>query len=96
MTSPSIVQPPRPPFGIQVKYRGDQLVVGALWNKWSTPLADVSVQAVDNAGARKRVVTLVFATRSGSTKRHRVAPNVADYTVAWAAAFTAWQQAQSA
>lgn len=88
--------PPRPPLGIQVKYKDDQLVVGALWQKWSAPLATVTVQALDNAGAKKRAVTLVFSTPDGATRRHRVQPNFADHTVAWAAAFNAWQQAVQA
>jgi hypothetical protein len=86
--------PPRPPFGIQVKYRDDQIVVGSLWKKWTAPLASVTVQAVDNAGAKKRVVTLVFSRPDGATRRHRVQPNLADHTTAWAAAFNAWQAAQ--
>lgn len=85
--------PPRPPFGIQVKYRDDQLVVGSLWTKWTAPLTSVTVQAVDNAGAKKRVVTLVFSTPDGRTRRQRVQPNLADYTTAWVAAFQAWQEA---
>jgi hypothetical protein len=85
--------PPRPPLGIQVKYKDDQVVVGSLWQKWTAPLATVTVQAVDNAGAKKRIVTLVFSTPDGRTRRRTVAPNFADQTTAWAAAFNAWQQA---
>ena len=85
--------PPKPPFGIQVKCRDDQIVVGALWQKWTAPLTSVAVQAIENAGAKKRVVTLVFSTPDGRTKRHRVQPNLADHTTAWVAAFNAWQEA---
>jgi hypothetical protein len=85
--------PPRPPLGIQVKLKDDQIVVGSLWQKWAAPLATVTVQALDNAGAKKRVVTLVFSAPDGATRQRRVDPAFADRTVAWAAAFNAWQQA---
>lgn len=86
-------KPPRPPLGIQVKYQDDQLVVGSLWKKWTAQLATVTVQALDNAGAKHRTVTLVLSTPDGATRRHSVQPNFADQTVAWAAAFNVWQQA---
>jgi hypothetical protein len=85
--------PPRPPLGIQIKVKDDQLIAGALWQKWTADLATVTVQAVDNAGAKKRKVTLVLSTPDGRTRRHVFPTAHADRAVAWTAAFNAWQQA---
>ena len=89
MTTP----PPKPPLGIQVKYKDDQIVTGALWMKWTAPLATVTVQAIDNAGAKQRRVTLVLSAPDGRTRRRHFPPAHADRAIAWVAAFNAWQQA---
>lgn len=87
-------QPPRPPFGTQIKYdKEGNVVVGQLWQKWRAPLSQVTVEAVDNAGAKRRATTLVFVLPTGETRRHRVPRQHADRGLAWAAAFSHWQKA---
>lgn len=86
--------PPRPPLGSKIKYdKAGNIVVGPLFQKWVAPLATVTVEPVDNAGAKKRIVTVVFSTPDGRTRRHRVKPTFADYTMSWVTAFNAWQKA---
>lgn len=94
--------PPRPPFGVGLKYDADDLVVRVGFRKWRSPLSDVTVQAVDHTGQKTGAftsnkttghVTLVISNPAGETRQIRVQANMVKFTLDWAAAFQAWQAA---
>lgn len=88
MTTPPA--PPRPPIGSQIKYdKEGNLVVGQLWQKWTAPAGQCTVETIRNPN---KTVSVVVSTPAGATRRHRVKPAFADRTMSWAVAFNAWRE----
>ncbi|MHA6764677.1 hypothetical protein [Streptacidiphilus sp. PAMC 29251] len=89
-TSPQVVQPPRIPLGVGIKYRDGDLVTGSLWQKWRTPMAGATLQTVGVPGQR---ITVVISTPAGQTRRVPVRKEQSARTAAWVVAFNAWREA---
>lgn len=70
------------------KKTGD-LVIGQLWQKWTAPAVECTVETVRNPNG---TVSVVVSRPSGETRRHRVDKAFADRTMSWALAFNAWRQ----